>query len=247
MLRTVRLYGELGKRYGRTHRFDVRTPAEALRALSANFPGFKKYVAEAHTSGVGFRVVNGGADLESVDEVHHPASGELKIVPEIIGSGATARILVGVALIAASFIPFFAVASPYMMSVGISLVLGGVIELLSPMPRAPEPPERPENLPSYTFNGPVNTTQQGQPVPVGYGRLIVGGAVISAGLSTQQIAAGYKRGKVEVVREYLAQNVMENFTPTQPLPGWSRREMYLRTINTFHWRYTYFEWGEIPA
>ena len=40
---------------------------------------------------------------------------------------------------------------------------------------------------SYTFSGPVNTTAQGQPVPVGYGRLIVGGAVISAGITTEEI------------------------------------------------------------
>ena len=34
----------------------------------------------------------------------------------------------------------------------------------------------------YHFNGVVNTTAQGNPVPLGYGRMIVGSAVVSAGI-----------------------------------------------------------------
>jgi predicted phage tail protein len=33
----------------------------------------------------------------------------------------------------------------------------------------------------------VNTTAQGHPVPVGYGRMIVGSAVISAGIDVDEI------------------------------------------------------------
>jgi len=40
---------------------------------------------------------------------------------------------------------------------------------------------------SYVFNGAVNTTAQGHPVPVGYGRMIVGSAVISAGIDVDEI------------------------------------------------------------
>ena len=38
----------------------------------------------------------------------------------------------------------------------------------------------------YLFNGPVNTTQQGLPVPIAYGELVVGGAVISASIKSNQ-------------------------------------------------------------
>jgi predicted phage tail protein len=34
--------------------------------------------------------------------------------------------------------------------------------------------ERPENKPSFLFDGPVNTITQGHPVPVGYGKAFVG-------------------------------------------------------------------------
>ena len=59
--------------------------------------------------------------------------------------------------------------------------------MISPLPKVGDPMERPENQPSYAFGGAVNTTAQGQPVPIGYGRMIIGGAVISAGITTEEI------------------------------------------------------------
>ena len=72
-------------------------------------------------------------------------------------------------------------------SVGTSMILGGVAQMIAPTPKSSDPSERPENKPSYAFNGAVNTTAQGQPVPVGYGRLIVGSAVISAGIDVDEV------------------------------------------------------------
>jgi predicted phage tail protein len=74
-------------------------------------------------------------------------------------------------------------------SVGTAMILGGVSQMIAPTPKAAEPYEPPENKPSYSFNGAVNTTAQGHPVPVGYGRLIVGSAVISAGIDVDEVAA----------------------------------------------------------
>ena len=69
------------------------------------------------------------------------------------------------------------------------MVLGGVVQLLSPQQSYDSASSvSPENKPSYNFNGPVNTTAQGHPVPLCYGRMIVGSAVISAGLETRQQA-----------------------------------------------------------
>ena len=41
---------------------------------------------------------------------------------------------------------------------------------------------RGENKPSYAFGAPTNTVSQGYPVPIGYGKRRIGGAVISAGI-----------------------------------------------------------------
>jgi predicted phage tail protein len=61
-------------------------------------------------------------------------------------------------------------------------VLGGVAQMLSPQQKGLSSKDSPDNGASYNFNGPVNTQAQGNPVPLLYGRMIVGSAVISAGI-----------------------------------------------------------------
>ena len=72
------------------------------------------------------------------------------------------------------------------VSLGVSLVLGGIAQMLTPLPKLPASGARDEIQSDY-FNGPVNTTAQGGAVPVLYGELFVGSAVISAGISVEQI------------------------------------------------------------
>ena len=69
-----------------------------------------------------------------------------------------------------------------LMSLGISLVLGGVAQLLAPHPKTPKSTQA-----SYEFGGPVNTLAAGMPVPICYGNLIVGGAIVSGGVYTDQV------------------------------------------------------------
>lgn len=195
-MKTIILLGELGKRYGRRHLLDVKSPAEAVRALCANFKDFAAFVSASSERNVGYRVLNMREDV-GADELHNPASRRITIAPVIAGAGGTiGKILIGAALIAASFlVPGLGAVALFgtttlatvAFSVGVSLALGGIAQMLSPQPKFDGPQE--EQQPSYVFNGPVNTTAQGQPVPVGYGRMIVGSAVISAGISVEDIAA----------------------------------------------------------
>ncbi len=195
-MKTIILLGELGKRYGRRHLLDVKSPAEAVRALCANFKDFAQFVSASSERNVGYRVLNMRDDVAE-DELHNPASQRITIAPVVAGAGGSVgKILLGAALIAASFlVPGLGAVALFgtttlatvAFSVGVSLALGGVAQMLAPQPKFEGPQE--EQQPSYVFNGPVNTTAQGQPVPVGYGRMIVGSAVISAGISVEDIEA----------------------------------------------------------
>jgi len=71
---------------------------------------------------------------------------------------------------------------------GVSLILGGVAELIFGKNTSDGTTENANNRPSYAFGGAINTIGQGNPVPILYGRLEVGSQVISAGISTQQVA-----------------------------------------------------------
>lgn len=202
-LRTVLLYGHLGKKFGRVHQFMVGSPREAVQALCANFRDFRRYMIEH--SEPGYRVLVNTSPKDLLECTFPVSSQEtIRIVPVIAGSGAALKIIIGAILIyfsgpigagitsamgggaAAASVGAFATAAA--SSIGWSLVIGGVTQLLYNSPDAgPGDSERPENLPSYAFNGPVNTAAQGNCVPVCYGRLIIGSHLLSAGLTTEQM------------------------------------------------------------
>lgn len=194
-MQTILLYGFLGRQFGKVHHYDVRSPAEAVRALSVTLAGFRKAVAD----GGSYRVLVGGKTALSVETLGHPVSSRetIRIVPAVEGAGrgGVLQLILGIALIiAAPYLPVgYGITAGTFTSIGFSLALGGVSQMLF----APKPAQngtstsgsvdRPENRPSYTFDGAVNTAAQGNPVPVLYGKLIVGSQVISAGLSVEQI------------------------------------------------------------
>ena len=187
------LYGNLGAEFGRVHHYDVATPIEALQALSVTIKGFKK----SFIDGGSYRILVGGKNDLTLDETVNPISNKesIKIIPLISGAGKSKgifNIILGAALIHFSGGLATGLSSSFMtkatfQQVGMSLIMSGVSQLLFPPPKAPVSQERPENMPSFIFNGAVNTTRQGNPVPLCYGRMIVGSQVISAGLSVEQL------------------------------------------------------------
>lgn len=204
-LRTIRLGGVLGKRFGRVHRLAVDSPAEALRALSVIKAGFREFMENSHKDGVAYRFLIGGEALErsELKESLHMTHGmrtTFELVPVISGAKSSlGQIFLGAALMAFAWwgmpaMGFLAVGakgaifSTYVFGTGMSLALGGVAQLLSPTPKASEPKEADKNKPSYLFNGAVNTTAQGQPVPILYGHLMIGSSVVSASLTSKDIA-----------------------------------------------------------
>jgi hypothetical protein len=82
-----------------------------------------------------------------------------------------------------------ATASTIIGSIGISLVLGGVAQLISPQQSysSAERGKEAARFESFTFSGVTNTVQQGLPVPICYGRTYIGSAVISSGLDVDQL------------------------------------------------------------
>ncbi|MBT2116412.1 tail assembly protein [Dyella sp. LX-66] len=195
-LRTVRLYGVLGSKFGRTFRLalDTQAPAEAIAALSAQLKGFREFMLKAKDRGLGFSVFVGKRNLKE-EQLNDPSGAEdIRIAPILLGSknGGVFNVILGVVLVAiAYFNPFNLLTGPMISSmygIGSSMIMGGVVQLLSPQPKGLKLSDRPDNQPSYVFNGPVNTQAQGNPVPVLYGRLIVGSAVVSAGIHAEDYA-----------------------------------------------------------
>lgn len=201
-LREVRLYGELAKRFGRRYRLAVSTPREAAQALAAVVPGFEAYMVEHSEPGFHVFVGGLGRDEVTVDTLEAPVGrGEpICIVPAVAGAKkGWASVILG--LVIMYFAPYAAgyawgAGASVGVSVGIgtvgtyigqALVLGGAVQLLSPQPSAVGSEARPEGVSSFAFDGAVNTTQQGLPVPLTFGRVMMGCAIISGGVSSDEL------------------------------------------------------------
>jgi len=182
-MKSILLYGFLGRQFGRVHRYEVSSAAEAVKALSVTLQGFRKALAD----GGYYRVLIGGSTALEKDQLRDPVSDKetIRIVPVIQGAGGVGKVILGVVLLVVSyFVPI-----PGLANLGVSLIIGGVSEMLfAKKPASQSTTDRPENRPSYTFDGAVNTAAQGNPVSLLYGGpLIVGSQVVSAGLSVEQI------------------------------------------------------------
>lgn len=198
-MRTVRLYGRLGAEFGRVHRLAVNSTAEAVRALCVLIPGFEAAMASSAGNGVSYACFIGRRNI-SADEIAHPVGDDdVRIAPIPAGAkrGGLFQVVLGAALIGlavwnpmgwAALGAKGAIGTTTLFSMGVSLSLGGVVQMLSPQQRALSTRDRPENGASYNFNGPVNTTAQGNPVPILYGRMIVGSATVSAGIFSEDQA-----------------------------------------------------------
>lgn len=177
-METIRLGGPLRK-FGKEFTLSVRSPAEAIKALCIQIPGLERYISSAKSRGLEFAVFRGKRNIGEA-ELGYQGRGVIRIVPVITGSkrAGILQTIVGAILIAASFIPGFQALMP----VGIALVAGGVIQMLSPQAGGLKTSAAPENTPGYAFGSAKNTTASGNPVPLCYGKRRVGGAIISAAI-----------------------------------------------------------------
>ena len=206
-MKVVKVYGALKERLGQgTFEFAVNTPAQAVKALCVNYPGLEKWFIDNDQNGIGYKVKVGKEEVgeDNLEVLAYPWSERevFSIAPVVTGSGrGFGKILLGALLIGSAFMfgpagpgmqgawaskafTIGAGAAKVMTQVGIYLVLSGVSEMLTPVPPSPRDPKKNEN---FGFGGVENTTSQGIPVPICYGRLFIGSAAISVNLDTDEV------------------------------------------------------------
>ena len=193
--RKIKLYGDLAEFVGvKEIETEVHTVADAVKCLIGNYPQAENYMMDKS-----YKVLV-NEKPKTLEELHFPTGqSDIKIVPVISGQGrGLGSVLLGAALIGGAFLftplsmgsffsPIvapgsFAAASGLTKAavyIGASLILGGISQMLTPVPQAAS--EDPDN--SFQFNSPVNTTIAGLPVPILYGERMVGSVVISAGIN----------------------------------------------------------------
>lgn len=222
-LREIRLYGELGRRFGRVFRLAVQSPAEAIRALCAVLPGFRSAFVGQDGLAEYFVFVGKGQQRSRIAEASKDdlvgADAPIRFVPVVAGAkrqglGQTIMgavlVVAGVALAILSEGAAIAPADA-MIKTGAAMIIGGVVTMLSP--QRSTVPKQTENDPSYGMDaGAVNSSDAGPPVPLCYGRMIVGSVRISGGLTTDDIlpTSGGGLGGAQELPDYMPEAVVDS-------------------------------------
>jgi len=195
MTRTIHLMGRMGQLFGETHRLNCETVQEAMHALDCMKGGVRRYLLECTDTDVQFTVQK-GEDFMDYDNIgHNLGEDDIIITPIPSGSGkGVGKIILGVILIVVGYMMGagaeggkLAVAAG-LFSSGMQLALSGIIELTM------DDPDELNEEKSSLFNGPINTTKMGVPVPICYGKMEVGGAVTNFGFTQSRVRhqMGYK-------------------------------------------------------
>lgn len=206
------LHGDLRRQFGGPFPMDVATPGEAVRALCSQLRGFRRRLQEG-----AFRLVRraGGrrrdVDLSMLDMTLGDGQS-FHVVPVLAGSKSGAgKAILGIAIVAAAFVfapavvgalgptmgmattafsvAGFGVTFSQIAGFGAMMALGGVAQMLSPTPKVSSGSGggRAEANASFIFNGPLNAIEQGNPVPLVYGRFHAGSVLVSSSMTAENI------------------------------------------------------------
>ena len=207
MLRKIKLYGELAEFVGHKE-FEVKadTLKSAVSFLINNFDGIEKYMSPKY-----YQVKVGNYEIGE-DELTYPIGKkeDIHFIPVITGAGrGFGKILLGAALIGVAilspgagfmagggfgFAGAGAMAGKFSFAamlgnIGIGLVLTGVSEMLTPLPKRQEFNSEEDPRLSFSCGGTQQTGRAGTPVPLVFGEIFTGSVVISGSVDTEQVQA----------------------------------------------------------
>lgn len=191
------LYGDLGKKFGETKQFSVRSLHELFCALSSNNTNFRRYLNLQEQRGIFYQIFVNDKQLSCTQQMGNNLSVDsvVKVIPVPLGnfgSGIGSSNKTNSAL-ALGIGTLFVVAGAFMLAtplapVGVALIFGGVsliamgvIGLLSPQPKFQAEEARKG---SYLFDGMIEAARQGSPVPLVYGRMLINGLTINSTIRT---------------------------------------------------------------
>lgn len=189
------LEGQLGKLFGREWKLDVSSPGEAMRAINANTKG--KLFDYLGSKNKYYKIaLQKKKNLIDKNELkNRSGKSNIYIMPTIKGSGSgVGKILAGIALLAIVYFSFGSATAVLPGLLGLSasqtaaigyglagsLILGGITQLLTPVPKFDQGAGTNEDgRQSTLFQGNSNSIVQGGSVGLIYGRALVAPMPIS--------------------------------------------------------------------
>ena len=195
-LKKIKVYGKLRQFLGKSYFMAaVKSPQQAMSFLIANFEGVQKHMNDQI-----YKIKMGGRVI-SEEYLSITGQGDIQIIPIATGSveivlgglllggggaavGAAVGGVIGGALVTS-------LVTTALTTVGTSMLIGGVVDLISPQNPVPTTSSVSDIDPSirgsYSFSGIQNVSSSGVPIPILYGYVYSGSIIISSGTDSTQI------------------------------------------------------------
>lgn len=162
----IHLHGILGQKYGKLHKFSIKEPKDVVRALEANNEDFTKDLKDLLKKNIVYTIVADDQWVQGNFFLNNKKIKKIDFVPMIIGSGwvaAVVSLVISIAVAVYSYVQAGKQQYPEIPGAeGVSSV----------------------NSRSLAFSNRENTTEQGNPVPLVYGRMKIGSAVIQSSIKS---------------------------------------------------------------
>lgn len=198
------LGGILGKKFGKEWHLNVSSPTEAIRAIDANTKGeFRRYLMEGNGKKLYKIAIQNKNNLLGKEELNNPSgNSDIYILPVVAGKngkgGGIGKILAAIAIIAITYFTVGAGSTAFAVlseagqqaavatlasyatigySIGASLLLSGIAQLLTPVPKFST--STTDGRGSSIFQGNATAISQGSAVGLVYGRALVAPMPIS--------------------------------------------------------------------
>lgn len=186
MLKTIKLYGILAKKFGKEFHLAVDNTREAMRALCVQVQGFEHFMLHAHEQGLEFAVFQDKQNISEAELDMSTSAKVIKVVPKVKGAGGAVQTIIGAVLVVVGVLVTVgtlgggAALGAGLIGAGVGMMVGGIAMML--MPKIDNQDQNQDgNKANKGFGGAVTTVAQGNPVPVLYGQREVGGFIASAG------------------------------------------------------------------
>lgn len=198
MQRNVYLHGQLAN-FGKEWSVDAPLMSDVIKLIDCQTQGFRKFLIEAAEAGLELSMVVDEESIETPEELlleNKKGDVHLALMPSGSKRG-WGRVILGAIIIAVSLwlgMPEGATlaevwageaalhtAALLGMGIGINIAMAGLAELMAKAPSHEQGPD------AGLFNGPDSTVIQGTPVPICYGKLLIGGKPISVNFKASGI------------------------------------------------------------
>lgn len=182
----ITTHGALGEHLGRKEWYaNVNNFPMAMSAVEVmSKKKFCRYLIESEQKGIRYKILINGRDfLYDINNPPDPKNWSSITSSELWNKNPNLKTIDIVPVLEGSA----ELIIPIIISVIISVAIAMIMNALTPDPTLENFKERQKG--SYLFGGPVNTIEEGIPVPVGYGRLIIGSAVIAASYNVEEFGA----------------------------------------------------------